>query len=1378
MFLRGSRFPRFPLLPLRFFLAAVSVAAFAALASPPVLADEPLPPPDFGAVVKEMTAEGTVAGQLGTFTMKLSVASLRKGWQPVRLFPTDVSLTDFRIKVGDDDFVHLLRKADGVDLLLGKEGNYSFEISFVCRVKEDKAGRSMTLPFAGAVRSLIQFTVPEKDLKVTTNPATNFGASEKDGKTEIVVYGGATSQVTVSWQSKAPGKEIASLLFAEQRALLTFSRGILRIDATYDFNIVQGSVNEFKLEVGEGLNLLGVTGPELRSWNTVEEGGRKILKISLLTDVQKDYQLKLQFERNLEQIPLTTKVPRVAALGIEREKGFLAIAAKKGIKVEVAEAKDISQIDVQELPKDLSTPDEMQLGFKYLKRPFEVALSVSEVTPKVTADVFTLARLSKDNLRLSTVVCFKIRDAGVFHFRIKLEEGLKLLDLGGRDINTQQVKDNILSVDLRSKAEGEYRLTLETEKGIKETDKAGVPPVEVLDVEREWGFVALTTVPGVKVEAKEIEGIRQINVRELPWQNFRPEGSPQAPAGGKGQAPAQSQAEQSYQAPVPGSEPVELAFRYLKHPFKLVVAVSDIMPEVSAEVRSEYKLTEKDIEMVSEVAYDIQKAGVFYLKVKLAPELRILSVDGPNIDDWKRDEKDGLLTVTLRSKTEGAYVLSLKTEMPAKDVTKGVAIPSLSVLDVKKERGYVTIQADPALRLKTDPKATQKLNEIDVKDLPPQMAPRAANYAIAYKYFEQPWTLGLSVEKVKPRVTVETFAFVSIGEQLVNASCTLRFSILYAGVSQFKVKLPPGVNEPDIEGDAIKHKGKEKFEDGDVWTITLHSPRTGTYDLFLTFQREVKEKSGAVAYVGPQVLKLEEAFDLERETGYIALAARPDVEMASPEVKNLTPIDEKEIPREFKRGITVPLLMGFRYLEHPYRFSVNIKQNEFGKVLVAVVEALRFSTTITEEGNMITDLLARIRNTREPYLTLELPEDAEIWSLFVAGVQETPYQAEEGGKRLTKIPIMKAGRGDETFDVRLRYGRKLKPLGALGTIDLACPTMNIPTLRLGWALSLPERYELVTDAGNMRRVYGFEPTLANADPDQPFTPVAATGQEPNAPPAPGVGPVEDRQVARNKRAQQQMADARLAQGEMAVKGGRASGLPSMYTGERPGSGGRTYLFQTLISLDEPGRIRSRYVKESVGYTSKGLLVLLVLGLGFYLYQKRVLSESARMSLMAAAAIFFLGVQTLLEQSYLEYLTVIVLASAGCFAVYFVLWIGGMVQSEVKRQKEEREKKEDQERKSAKVDILPYRPSEPVAAAPAVAPPPAPASPAPPPPAPAAPAKPVAPAPPVPPAAGPTPDAAGPKPPPNGPADPPKGGGLGPKDRPKQPPPPPHGEGKR
>lgn len=1223
--------------------ALVILALGAALRADDKAGEMPVPPPPpppapAGVVLEEMTTAGALAGPLANFTMTLKFTALDNGWSTFPLFAQpDISVTSTKVKTGDSKKVHLRRTADGYELLVGKAASYVLEIQYVQRVRDDVGGQSLTLPFVPATKSLVRLVVPGKDLRVTTTPTANVGTTEtKDGKTEIFVYGSAAGQISLTWQPKAAAAAAGALAFAEQTALLSVAKGSLHIDSIVKYTVLQGHWTRAEIELSPDLNLLGVTGPQVKNWDIADEGTRKVLRIDLTGETTGDFPIALTLEKTLTDLPASFPTPVVKPLGVEREKGILAVAPKKGLKVEASDLRDATQVDLQDLALEGVTPkDPIHLAFRYLNRPFGLTLNVQEVEAKVAADLVTIVRVSKESMRLSTTIEYAIRDAGVFHFRVKLGEGLKLIDIVGKDINNWTMKDNILSVDLRSKAEGAYTLVVQAERLAKETAAVVVPVIEVLDVERERGYIGIAAIPGVRVETASLDGINQINVNDFPV--FIAADNRLVQRMAANMAPDQM---------TDGALP-DLAFRYLKHPYKVAVNVADVTPEVNVDVQTVVKITERDMELEARLAYDIRKAGVFTLRITLPKALRVTAVEGANIDDWKREADGEALTVILRSKTEGAYVLVVKAEGTVEDIAKPIAVPRLQCLDVKKERGFVGIKTDPAIRVKTDPASLAKITEMDIKDLPPDFQQRVPDLAIAYKYFEQPWTLSLSGEKIKPRVTAETFSFLSIGEALLSASSAVKFQILYAGVSTFKVKLPPGVKQVNIEGAAIKHKDEVKKPDGDEWTVTTHAPQMGEYSLFITYQRDIAMKAGTpVIYAGVKVI------DVERETGYLAIAARPDVELTDPAPKDLTRIDEREIPAGFKSGITIPILMAYRYLQPGYELAVKVAPHESAAVLIAIVEAARLSTTITEDGNRITDIVCQVRNTFGQYLEFELPKkDVEIWHAFVGGARETPFQGTRTDKttgrtkEVVLVPIAAAAkqaeaRGEDMFTVVLRFGEKGEALGQVGTLDLRAPPISLPTLRLGWSISLPDGYELVTEGGNMKRLppgHYFEGPLQVLDPDAQVQAVRVA--DPTA---------QAREMAQARQGDLQLAgnawlvDQNFAslgkQTEVQIDNGRAVGMRSTYTGTKPRTS-NTYNFQTLVSLNEPGRIICRYVKRGVGLTVKGALLLLFIGLPLLAWKKMALSPEVKMGIFTAAAIVMLALQALYEPSYYDYITI-------------------------------------------------------------------------------------------------------------------------------------------
>jgi hypothetical protein len=160
--------------------------------------------------------------------------------------------------------------------------------------------------------------------------------------------------------------------------------------------------------------------------------------------------------------------------------------------------------------------------------------------------------------------------------------------------------------------------------------------------------------------------------------------------------------------------------------------------------------------------------------------------------------------------------------------------------------------------------------------------------------------LTLAIDRIEPRVVAETFNFLSVGEGVVHVSATVRYTILYAGVTGFRVRIPKGATAVNIEGPNLKHKEKDA-NDPTTWTVLLHTKQTGSYSLFISFQHEMEEKASELQYAGVQAIDAMTGTaaaaraPVQRETGYIAIAARSDIEAQAPKFKNLMFIYEREI---------------------------------------------------------------------------------------------------------------------------------------------------------------------------------------------------------------------------------------------------------------------------------------------------------------------------------------------------------------------------------------------------------------------------------------------------------------------------------------------------
>ncbi|MFA5793603.1 MAG: hypothetical protein WC980_00835 [Candidatus Brocadiia bacterium] len=1192
------------------------------MAETPPVPEMPAP----GYVINNMETNASLDGDLVRSKTSINFSVLSDGWYSFRLFPLQASLSDFKVKKGKEKNILLNRKKDGYYILAGAKGDYTVDVEYVSRIKREKLGYATNIYFITAANnSLAKLVIPVKDATVSVQPEINFGVAKKGNSTEVLLYNTTAEEVVISWSSGDAAK-ITPTYFADNRSIYTVSRGNLRIESIIDYDILQGDVDRVEIALSPELSVISVRGDNIRKWDIKNDKDSKTLVIERSSSIPKSFTIELVTEKTLEQIPISFSAPKIQPLGVEREKGYIAINAQENVRVEALNTENISQVDIQEVAMERKPARPFDLIFKYLKTPFTLMLRADNIPPKVWADVVSIASLGKDSIKMDVGILYSIYDAGVSRFRIKLEPGLKVTNITkGQNINNWQVKDNILTIDLKSKTPGTtsyYHLSFLAEKDVKSTDNVALPIISLLDVEREQGYIGIGSIAGIKSEVVSFEGINQIDVKEF---------NPAIIIATTNAEKTASQAEMKMLDRLP---PLDFAFRYFRHPFKVTFNLSDIKAEVNAEVRSIMKLDERKVAMSYQIIYTIRKTGLFNLKMTLPKELHIAELKGDFIDDWKRNGDE--LNVILSARVEGTYFLNIDTEILLEKLEKDYVVPVLRLMDVKKESGYLVVKSDPALRIKSDPKSISKLTEIDLKDIPPEMMSQSG-LTLAYKYYEQPWTLTLNIERLKPTVMAETFQFVSVGEAILHSSTTIKYQILYAANPQFKILLPKEAVNVDITGANIKHKGEEKTDDGIAWTISLHSPVKDTYNLYVSFQTEMKkDKDGKFEPVKYSGIKIQE---VERETGYLAIVARPDMELTTPEPENLTPIDEREIPAEYLRGIEAPILMSFRYLKHPYKLTTKINQNKFSEVLVAVIDAAKISTSISENGQMITDIVCQIRNTREQYLRMSLPKDAYIWHVRVAGQTVSCFTSDEKGVPITLIPIAQQSKTDQAFEINLRFASKISALSATGKINMVCPQMNIPLMRVGWTVSLPERYQIVRDGGNMEPVEVFESGIAALDierrPPEQNIPVQTANMR--------TGQQVDLQWSMNSAAQENI---RGGQQKISASGG---GMPSVYGGKKPITT-NNYQFQSLLPLDVPVRISSHYLSSPFHNVVKGILALLAIA-GTLLFWFKSKSDVIRKTAVLIGLILVLvGFHTLSTNSYESIFSTIIWSTAAVIAV--------------------------------------------------------------------------------------------------------------------------------
>ncbi len=543
---------------------------------------------------------------------------------------------------------------------------------------------------------------------------------------------------------------------------------------------------------------------------------------------------------------------------------------------------------------------------------------------------------------------------------------------------------------------------------------------------------------------------------------------------------------------------------------------------------------------------------------------------------------------------------------------------------------------------------------MDVQEIPPTLVQKAPNAKLAFRIIESPWDLSLEVTSIPPKIQAQTFNYVRFGEDYLIGASTIEFSIQYAGVKEFLVRLPKGVTEPNIRGANIKIQEKVKpqpapaeGEDlGDVWRIELQSEVKGSYQLIFEYTMDLDPKQTSRAFTGPQVHGVMP--EVEREIGYLAVTGDPSLELTpvADKLSGLTPVDEEEIPLKFRQlppsvasqigRQTVPILFAFRYLQHPYELALDSVRHEEAEVVTAVVESCKLDTTLTREGNRITALIAQVRSRYQPFFEIRLPADAKLWQALVNGVPVRPLTEQTAEGEVTKVPIaqVQGVRGPVRVELQWEEVGSAK-LGRAEHVHLDVPSLlGMRILRLGWVLQLPRGYSVVSSSGTLRQVPGegyFEESLRALQPTaRPGSAASLRAGATQAQPA-------DMQQASN----------------VAVLTGQAGGrtaepMPSFATSKPQEP--EHFFFQGLILNPEvPARASALAIEGPALQIAIALEVLAVLALCALFWFLVPAPAAARFIALAAVALVAAGLNVIAEGDYEPFL-VTVIWTAGAAAV--------------------------------------------------------------------------------------------------------------------------------
>ena len=323
-------------------------------------------------------------------------------------------------------------------------------------------------------------------------------------------------------------------------------------------------------------------------------------------------------------------------------------------------------------------------------------------------------------------------------------------------------------------------------------------------------------------------------------------------------------------------------------------------------------------------------------------------------------------------------------------------------------------------------------------------------------------------EKVPPKLYAETQTLVAVGDGILVGRERVDFNILHTGVRVLKLGIPADVSILEVQGNRVR----DWRVAGQELVVALSFEALGGYTLNVTYERPFQVEEAAEL-----VLPILRASDVVRERGDIGVVAMANVELTSPRLAGATAIDVRELPPELLGMTSQPILLAYRFVTDAFEIAMSVKKHEDVSVLVTIVDSAVLTTMQTLDGRRITKAIYNVRNNRQQFLRLAMPEGVEIWSASVSGRSIRPARDEQGRILVPLVRSQGASSGLAAFPVELVYVEKGEQPPESGTLEIQLPRASEPITHVMVNLYLPKE-------GKYTRAWSDEPDVSG-----PLTPV-------------------------------------------------------------------------------------------------------------------------------------------------------------------------------------------------------------------------------------------------------------------------------------------------
>jgi len=620
------------------------------------------------------------------------------------------------------------------ELVAERVGNFPVELKFAAAVRERGDWRALdfTMP-AGAVVPLVLEGLgadvsfkPDASVVPTALPSTAAaGEAVAPGWRGFLPADGAAE---LAWRRTREATEGALAFTSTELAEVRVGAGLLRQTSQLSFRILQGKLAAVRCRVEGAGEIVGVEGANVVGWTLLPAAGGRVLEIRLSRPMEAQGALTVHAQAELGSWPVRAEPLRLTPEGGVRHSGFVRVANRGAVRLEVADVAGMMQLAPTQFPGAAIEAGARQVFvYRFPSASYGYRVLAAQIQPEIGVSAIVTYELAETARVIAAKIELEVREAPLRDWTLRVPADYTVVAVSGSDVTDHVVESEAvdgaraLRILFGRAIEGRQLVHLRLEQN--QPAAAGdwtLPPLRFPGAKSVRGHVGAIAAPGYRLVPVRVDRLVEVPPSFFPQPVAR----------------------------------LQQAWRLREADWTAELRAEALGQAVQADVFHLYALKEGVVTSSVLLNYFVVGAPASEWRIEVPATVGNLDVTGQNVRrDWRR-EGDQVI-VSLHQPVLGAATLLLTFEQPM-SARGGLITPGLvRPLGVESERGFVQVVSP--LQVKHEiRRAEGALLKLEPAELPAEFRTFTSAPSLAvYHYTARPFAFEMAIEWHAPGETID-----------------------------------------------------------------------------------------------------------------------------------------------------------------------------------------------------------------------------------------------------------------------------------------------------------------------------------------------------------------------------------------------------------------------------------------------------------------------------------------------------------------------------------------------------------------------------------------------------------------------------------------------